>query len=384
MGQEGIRFTTNRLIGAVQGEDHLTAHWADGTASRFHFQWLRDNCRSDERFDAVTGERKALTETIPADLGVSAVKIEFGRLGITWSDGGAESWFEPDWLRANAYESTEQSKIKPEFWGAEYTAAMASYSYDEVMTSDRVAAAMVADFERFGLIRMSDAPTGEKEVERFASRLAYVREIVFDRVADIRVSIDPYTLGFTNAALPLHTDCSGYSWPPNVMVFHCLKNEVAGGASQYVDGAKVVEQLRAEDPEALRLLMEHDVEFRLWSEKADTLSKRPPITLDDDGNLAILRYANWTVQPLRTVPFDLVPAWYDAWRALARRVNDPANRVSYRCEPGEILLINNHRVLHGRDAFDDGEGMRHFQQVYMELDDLSGFRRVVQKKGEAA
>jgi hypothetical protein len=51
------------------------------------------------------------------------------------------------------------------------------------------------------------------------------------------------------------------------------------------------------------------------------------------------------------------------------------------CEPGEMILIINHCVLHGWDEFDDGEGVRHFQQVYTELDDLSGFRRIVSGEG---
>ncbi|WP_299603158.1 TauD/TfdA family dioxygenase [uncultured Tateyamaria sp.] len=316
MGKHDTHFTSPSVIATDLNTDHLTVHWAHGGLSRFHYQWLRDNCRSDQRFDINTRELR-------------------------------------------------------------------SFSYQHVMNDPHTAAAMIADFQRFGLVQMIDVPTEQGEVERFAEHLAHVREIAFDRVANIRVSVDPYTLGFTKAALPLHTDCSGYSWPPNVMVFHCLQNDVAGGASQYVDGAQVVAQLRDENPEALEVLTTHDVEFRLWSGKADTLSQFPPVILNNAGELVILRYANWTVQPLRTVPFDLVPQWYDAWRALAARVNAPENRLSYRCEPGEILLINNHRVLHGRDAFDDDEGVRHFQQVYMELDDLTGYQRIVEGQGGA-
>ncbi len=378
------RLVPNVIIAAELHGDHLVVHWEKGGRSRFHYQWLRDNCRSEDRFDVKTQERKALTENIPAELVASTAEIDGGGVRVSWSDGAEDSWFDPTWLSRNAYDAGEPlPQVNATPWGAEYANELASFSYEDVMADDTVAADMIGAFERFGLIRMINAPTAEREVERFADRLAYVREIAFDRVADIRVSVDPYTLGFTNAALPLHTDCSGYSWPPNVMVFHCLRNDVAGGASQYVDGARVVAQLRERDSEALRILSEYAVEFRLWSGKADTLSCRPPVILDDKGDLAILRYANWTVQPHRTLPFDTVPRWYDAWRMLAERVNAPENRLSHRCQPGEVLLINNHRVLHGRDSFDDGEGVRHFQQVYMELDDLSGFRRIVQGGGGA-
>lgn len=384
MGKHDTHFSSPSVIATDLNTDHLTVHWAKGGMSRFHYQWLRDNCRSDQRFDINTRERKALTETIPSDLSAKQVEIRDSGLHIKWTDDDTDSVFDPAWLAKNAYDLPgATSRVKPQPWGAEYTQELCSFSYRDVMNDPHAAAAMIADFRRFGLVRMEDVPTEQGEVERFAEHLAYVREIAFDRVANIRVSVDPYTLGFTNAALPLHTDCSGYSWPPNVMVFHCLQNDVAGGASQYVDGAQVVAQLRDENPEALDILTKHDVEFRLWSGKADTLSQFPPVILNDAGELAILRYVNWTVQPLRTVPFGLVPQWYDAWRALAARVNAPENRLSYRCEPGEILLINNHRVLHGRDAFDDGQGVRHFQQVYMELDDLAGFQRIVEGQGGA-
>lgn len=382
MDKHDFNLFTDKAISAEAHDDYLALYWQDGGVSRYHYQWLRDNCRSDERFDPNTQERKALTETIPADLRADAIALEQDELRIHWSDGTADSLFSSKWLKRNAYDrSAGPIRSRQQHWGAEYAKDLQSFAYRDVMANDTVAADMVAKFEQWGLIRLTDAPTNNGEVERFANRLAYVREIAFDRVADIRVSVDAYTLGFTNAALPLHTDCSGYSWPPNVMVFHCLQNEVAGGTSQYVDGANVIAQLREANPEALRILTQYDVEFRLWSKKADTLSQYPPVILDPTGDLALLRYANWTVQPLRTVPFDTVPRWYDAWRALAARVNAPENRLSYRCKPGEILLINNHRVLHGRDAFDDGEGIRHFQQVYMELDDLSGFRRIAQGEG---
>ena len=72
------------------------------------------------------------------------------------------------------------------------------------MADDVIAATMVDAFEKWGLIRLTGAPTDDREVERFADRLAYVREIAFDRVANIKVSVDPYTLGFTI----LHCRCT--------------------------------------------------------------------------------------------------------------------------------------------------------------------------------
>ena len=259
----------------------------------FTISGYRDNCRSTERFDPVTKERKALTESIPSKLIASEIAITGAEIRIKWSDESVDSRFDAHWLKRNSYDMAEISTKAPkQFWGSEYGSSLESFAYDEVMSDDNASAEMIAAFEAFGLVRLTDMPTTDREVERFANRLSYVREIAFNRVADIRVSMDPYTLGVTNAALPLHTDCFAYSCPPNVMAFHCLQNDVAGGASLYVDGANVVAQLRQTNPEALQIMTDYAVEFRLWSKKADTMSLSPPVILDERGELALLRYAN--------------------------------------------------------------------------------------------
>jgi len=365
--------------------DHLIVSWSEGETSRFHYQWLRDNCHSNSRYNHTTGERVAATETVPPALTARGVSFTDHTLHIHWSDTEEPSVFDSVWLYAHAYDydherSTDSLRRCRNFWDTSYANTITRFDYSSVLTNDAIAASMITEFERTGLVLLRHVPTKTNEVERFANHLAYVREIAFDRVADIRVKVDPYTLGFTSQALPMHTDCSGYSWPPNVMLFHCLSNDVAGGASCYVDGAAVVEQLRIRDPEALRLLSTYKVSFRLYSNQSETLSHSLLITLNDDGSLAILRYANWTTQPLSTVPFNQVTAWYDAYRTFAELINDPANMITHRCEPGEAFLIDNHRVLHGRTAFDAQEGVRHFQQVYMEADDLFGRRRVLESR----
>lgn len=39
----------NAAVAADLHGDHLAVHWANGGQSRFHYQWLRDNCRSEGR-----------------------------------------------------------------------------------------------------------------------------------------------------------------------------------------------------------------------------------------------------------------------------------------------------------------------------------------------
>ncbi len=374
-----------RIFSIARQNDHLEIVWSDGSVNKFHYIWLRDNCKADSRFDHRTGERIARSEDIPAGLTALEAEVVGCGLRIQWSDGEEDSHFTRSFLFENTYDNPineSYSTVIP--WSSEYSDTVCTFDYDRVMEDDVYAVDLIGAFRSYGLIKLTNSVAMEGEVERFANRISYVREIAFDRVANIKVSIDPYNIGFTDQALPLHTDCSGYSWPPNVMVFHCIQNEVTGGESHYVDGEKVLECLKRYAPKALDLLTSVDVEYRLYADKADTITKAAPIILNEDGSLKMIRYANWTVQPIRSVPFELMPRYYDAHRALSAAVNDSANLFAYRCEPGDMLIINNHRVLHGRGAFNGSGGMRHFQQVYMELDDLEGFTRVVARRQGAA
>lgn len=367
--------------------DHLVVEWPDGSSRRFHWIWLRDNCRHPSRWTSLTGERTQLTETIPVDVAARDAWIDSdGRIVIAWDDNTADSRFDAEWLWRYRYDDHPPAShgVSVRVWQREYGCEPATFEHDLLWQDPAVLCGMIDAYAATGLVRIRGVPVVHHAVERFTTRLACVREIVFDRVADIRASPEPYNLGFTNSALPLHTDCSGYAWPPNVMAFHCLRNSVRGGEALYADGAHAVRELRRTDPEALRVLRSVAIRHRLYSASADTRHVAPRIVLDADGELAILRYANWTPQPLQPGHFDDVPAFYRAHRQFAAIVNDPGNVAEIRPQPGDLLLVNNQRVLHGRRAFELGQGERHFQQVYMELDDLLSLRRVLMREQDGA
>jgi hypothetical protein len=46
----------------------------------------------------------------------------------------------------------------------------------------------------------------------------------------------------------------------------------------------------------------------------------------------------------------------------------------FKLEPGQLLLVENDRVLHGRHAFDPRAGLRHFEAFHVSWDYLAGRR----------
>ena len=353
--------------------------WKDGMQGEFSAIMLRDNCLCKMCHSSAVGERTKLTSSIPLDISIKSAKVQSSKVVICWDDGHI-SKYASEWLRRNApLASPQEPESAPKAWTASIAKTLPRFSYKKLLADDKDLLRFLCAFRDYGVSLVQGVPLNKNEVETFANHLAYVREIIFDRVADIRVSEDGYTQGFTNAALHPHTDCSGYRWPPNVFLFHCLENKVEGGESIYVDGQAVIEQMRDEHLDYLHFLTKIRTTFRLFSKNADTATTAPPVILDEQGNLDIIRYANWTVQPIRMPLFD-TEYYYAAYSALSRLINAPENQLVIKVKPGEMMVVNNHRVLHGRNEFRAETGGRHFQQVYMEADDLMGRIRVLHRQ----
>ena len=48
--------------------------------------------------------------------------------------------------------------------------------------------------------------------------------------------------------------------------------------------------------------------------------------------------------------------------------------------PGDLMMMDNHRLLHGRTAFNPNEGRRFLQGCYLDFDSTEGKLRHLKKK----
>jgi gamma-butyrobetaine dioxygenase len=48
-------------------------------------------------------------------------------------------------------------------------------------------------------------------------------------------------------------------------------------------------------------------------------------------------------------------------------VNSSANEFSYLLQPGQCVIFNNRRVLHGRQKFQSGSGERWLKGAYLDM-----------------
>lgn len=350
--------------------------WDDETQSHFHAVWLRDNCGCRECRDIQSGERLLYTADIPDGLSATQSHVsDTGQLSVTWSDGHS-SLFDRVWLAVHDYSS--DARIPPAarivLW--EHGAQLPRFEHDALLSSDGTLLEYLDALHAHGAAIVNAAPAVPGEVVRFAERIGIVRTVAFGTVHDVRNDPSGYNVAHTALELKPHSDLASYCWPPSCQLLHYITNEVTGGETVLVDGWNVVAELKREYPEDYELLSSLSVPFKIYSATDDTYAEEPIIQRHPDGRVRIFRFSNQTMQPIR-IDADLVEPFYESYRNLGRLISSDRFRVTVKLDGGDLLAVHNHRVLHGRLAFDPSSGNRHLQDLYMEWDDVMAKRRVL-------
>jgi len=60
--------------------------------------------------------------------------------------------------------------------------------------------------------------------------------------------------------------------------------------------------------------------------------------------------------------------------------NSDKFRIEFKLMPGDLMMMDNHRLLHGRTAFNPNEGRRFLQGCYLDFDSTEGKLRHLKRK----
>jgi [2-(trimethylamino)ethyl]phosphonate dioxygenase len=351
--------------------------WADGRSSRFPALWLADN-RPETRRGA-EGQRMVDAVELPEHIVVRAAKILAGGIEVMFSSFEQPSLFEPAWLRRHALDpaSRAERRREPRLWDAALAAQPLPAADHAEVSRDKAALARWLDYvDRLGFALLHGVPTTPGAVCDVVGLFGYVRETNYGRLFDV-VSVEaPQNLAFTALALGNHTDNPYRDPVPQLQLLHCLEAAGAGGESVVVDGFAVAERLRREAPGDFDILARTKVPFRYVEPGAVELRHEAPlIELDVEGALRTVRYNSRSIGPIDLDP-DALPDFYAAHRRFGRLLHDPAMSVGFRLAPGDLFIVDNRRVLHGRRGFDGGR--RHLQGAYADMDSLTSTLRILE------
>ena len=357
-----------RIVRAVNGVGAVRVTWDDGETTEFHPLWLRSECACPECRSRVTLERTFNHFRLPLELAPTEVQATAeGALRLVWPPDGHVGLFDPGWLWSKSRPHAAPTAPGP--WRAELAEELPVFEHAAVMSDDRALHDWLVALRDIGLALLRGVPCQPGEVERIARRISLPRDTNFGVVFDVVTKVDANSNAYTSIELPGHVDLPTREYQPGFQFFHCLENRAAGGESTYVDGFALAEHLRLEDPDCYRLLCETPIGFRFYDQVTDYAWRAPVIGLGPDGRPHEIRFNPWLTEPLEAAP-ERFAALYGALRRFDELARDPGFQIRIRLDAGTMSAFDNRRVLHGRAAFDERGGRRHFQGCYVEREEV--------------
>lgn len=358
--------------------DGVTLHWSGDAPSFLPAIWLRDNCPSG--FHPQTGERLFDLLSVPDTPVISDGSVRGDAVDLKWDDGH-ESRFDVAWLATHrpGGKAADAADVPPLLWPRGFSeTALPRHDAAALLSDDAALRDWLYDTARFGLSIVTAVPPRIDAGEAIARRVGFLRETNFGMTFDVVSKPDPNNLAYTAHALPLHTDLPNQEFPPGYQFLHCLANQAQGGGSVFADGFAIAEHLRRTDPEAFSLLSQIEIPFRFHDDGADIRKHSPVIQCDGAAAVREIRF-NAHIAGVFDMPSDLMARYYRAYRAFMRCTRDPDFRVTLRLQEGEMVVFDNRRALHGREAFDPSTGFRHLHGCYVDRGEFMSRLRVLSR-----
>jgi gamma-butyrobetaine dioxygenase len=333
----------------------LTISWQNSSYSVYSSLWLRDNDPAHR--DPQTGQRLISLVDLPLEPRLHSAELwPPEHVTLSWDDGET-GVFSLHWLRA--YDRSLRLSARPTRlpWMGQPANHFAWSAYPDWVSDPSIREDWLYYVGRDGLAFLSDVPQKDAAVLQVAAQIGYVRETNHGRIFDDR----------DVAALRVHTDNSYRDPVPGFELLHCLSAAGRGGENIFVDGMAAAERIRAHDANAFSTLCQTPILYRFQDADVDLAVERTMLEVDTQEQFRAIHYDDRSIAPL-PLKGPLLKKYYAAYRQLAELLCDPARSVVYRLRPGDLVLFDNTRILHGRTEGEGGVG--HLQGCFLDADGL--------------
>jgi len=384
-GPQGVEIMMATLRAASLTDQDLNLSWLDGAAdARLPLLWLRDHCPCPTCQHPQTRQRLFDTFGVSADLGMRALALEeHGRtLRIEWAPDGHVSRYQAAMLAALRADPERLPVVRWTWDRSRISAAVPQVPYGAFMHEEASLKELLEQVARVGCCFVEGVPATPEATRAVATRIAYIRETIFGGYWDFTANLEHKDTAYTSLAIGPHTDGTYSIDAPGYQMFHCLAAECTGGENVLLDGFRIAELMQREQAADYQLLTEVAVPGQYLDPERGIhlLARRPLLRLDTSGELLQVSFNN-----LDRAPFVLPAARHrQYYRALARFnawCADPTLHYRRRLLPGSMLIFDNWRILHARDAY---VGYRRLAGVYLNREDVDSRLRVLRlKNGEA-
>jgi gamma-butyrobetaine dioxygenase len=362
----------------ITASNELSIELSPGRRFPVHPLWLRERCQDAQSIDLRTGQRLQDPSDLDLQLGLTSIhEVEPGRYRIRFTDGHEADFVAREILAEASLPPGDHDCPPVRLWDGTLPeiprAAWTAEPADEVKSS------WLKPFLELGFIIFTGVPTEPETVLKVASVFGFVRDTNFGAHFDVRSVPDACDLAYTALFLDAHTDNPYRSPVPGVQLLHCLANETSGGLSTLVDGFAAAQALRASDPDGFEVLASTPVRFRFRDTDTELVRSSPLIEMDGTGALQAINFSpRLDFVPL--LPPKELTAYFKARKAFDHLLRSPKYEIRFLLGTGDLMMMDNRRLLHGRTAFDPREGLRHLQGCYIDVDGPRSVYRVLRRR----
>ena len=349
----------------------------DGEKKEIHPFWLRERVNGDRFVDTKTKQRLFDPTQIQENIKINDINLSKDFLEVTFNDGASTKLSIQELIEE--FSNNDFIKlIKKVEWDSSLDDLNIFDFKENFFEKEEMYNALVS-FYKYGFVIFKDVPTKDNFLINFANAIGSVRRTNFGEFFNVRSKPNPNDLAYTSLPLAPHTDNPYRNPVPCIQILHCIENNVQGGLSTLVDGFTVTEKLKKDFPKYYKILSEVKVRFQFVDQSVVLEDWAEMIRVDENGEFKQVRFSpRLDFVPL--LDLDKLELYYSARKKISELYNSDKYRIQFKLSPGDLLMMDNYRLLHGRTAYDSNEGDRFLQGCYIDYDSTDGKLKHLKRK----
>ena len=348
-----------------------------GSKKEIHPFWLRERANGENLVDEGSKQRLFDPTGLNKNIEIKDLELSDKFLEVSFSDGVKTKLLIQNIINefSNINDVEMIKKIK---WDSNLK-DINKYAFKTDIFDQKIMYEALINFYEYGFIIFKNVPIENNFITNFANSIGSIRRTNFGEFFNVRSKPNPNDLAYTSLSLAPHTDNPYRNPVPCIQLLHCIENEVNGGFSTLVDGYTVSEKLKEDHPNYYKILTEIKVRYQFIDKDVVLEDWAEMIQLDENDNFKQVRFS----PRLDFVPLmekEKLDLYYSARNKISELYNSDEYKIEFKLMPGDLLMMDNYRLLHGRTSYDANQGNRFLQGCYIDYDSTEGKLKHLKRK----